>query len=58
VVVDVKRSGGRGAWLHPAEACLGRALRRRALARAFRRPEVTFDGDVLRRELTVAGGRD
>jgi hypothetical protein len=58
VVVDEKRSGGRGAWLHPAEACLERALRRRALARAFRRADLTWDDDALRRGLTVAGSRD
>ena len=58
VVVDVRRSGGRGAWLHPAEACLVRALRRHALARAFRRADLTYDGDALRQDLTAAGGRD
>jgi predicted RNA-binding protein YlxR (DUF448 family) len=58
VLVDVEQSGGRGAWLHPAEACLERALRRRAFGRAFRREGLTADGDVLRRELTAAGGRD
>jgi len=58
VVVDAKRSGGRGAWLHPVEACLGRALKRRAFARAFRRGDLGWDGDALRRELTAAGGKD
>jgi hypothetical protein len=58
VAVDPKRSGGRGAWLHPAEACLEQALRRRAWARAFRRPDLGCDAEALRRELTVAGGRD
>jgi len=57
VLVDEKRSGGRGAWLHPGEACLARALQRRAFARAFRRGDLTADGDVLRRGLTVVGGR-
>ena len=58
VEVDVKRSGGRGAWLHPGEACLARALQRRAFARAFRRGDLTADAESLRRGLTVAGGRD
>lgn len=60
VVVDVtKRIGGRGAWLHPAEACLGRALKRRAFARAFRRGDLGWDEAALQHELTVvAGGRD
>jgi len=58
VLVDEKRSGGRGAWLHPAEACLERALRRRAFGRAFRRGDLTADGDTLRHGLTVAGCRD
>lgn len=58
VVLDADRSGGRGGWLHPAEACLERALRRRAFARAFRRGDLTCDGDALRRGLTAAGGKD
>ncbi len=59
VVVDGKHGGsGRGAWLHPAEACLAQALRRRAFARAFRRGDLACDGDVLRRGLTAAAGRD
>jgi predicted RNA-binding protein YlxR (DUF448 family) len=57
-MVDVKRSGGRGAWLHPAEACLERALRRRALARAFRHADVTADGEALRHGLQAAGSRN
>ena len=58
VVVDAKKSGGRGAWLHPVEACLERALKRRAFARAFRRGDLALDGDALRRGLTAVGGRD
>ncbi|WP_336604445.1 YlxR family protein [Rothia nasimurium] len=27
---------GRGAWLHPTEACLAKALKKNALARAFK----------------------
>jgi predicted RNA-binding protein YlxR (DUF448 family) len=59
VVVDEKRGGGgRGGWLHPAEACLTQALRRRAFARAFRRGDLACDGVALRHGLTVVGGRD
>jgi len=58
VVVDVKRSGGRGAWLHREAGCLERALKRRTFARAFRRGDLTWDADALRGELTVVGGRD
>lgn len=32
------RRGGRGAYLHPAAACLAQAERRRVLARALRVP--------------------
>lgn len=39
---------GRGAYLHPAAACLDLAVRRRAFARAFKRP-VTPDDAELRR---------
>jgi uncharacterized protein len=31
-----RRLPGRGAWLHPATACLDRAVQRRAFARALR----------------------
>jgi len=58
VVVDAKKSGGRGAWLHPVEACLERALKRRAFARAFKRGDLACDGDALRRGFAVVGGRD
>jgi len=56
VVVDAARSGGRGAWLHPAEACLDRALARRAFARALR-ADVAVDARALRTELTVGARR-
>jgi predicted RNA-binding protein YlxR (DUF448 family) len=37
VVIDRDRKGGgRGAWLHASPPCLEQAVRRRALARAFR----------------------
>jgi predicted RNA-binding protein YlxR (DUF448 family) len=57
VVVDVKRSGGRGAWLHREVGCLERALKRRAFTRAFRRGDVTWDAEALRGELTVVAGK-
>jgi predicted RNA-binding protein YlxR (DUF448 family) len=53
VVVDATRSGGRGAWLHRDEACLGQALRRRAFARAFKRGDLGLDGEALRRDVTA-----
>lgn len=57
VAVDRARRGGRGAWLHPASGCLARALRRRALARAFR-AEVAVDGAALGAQLTETGVQD
>ncbi|MGT2464008.1 YlxR family protein [Sinomonas atrocyanea] len=39
VVVDPRRRlPGRGAWLHPDQACLKQAVKRRAFHRAFRGP--------------------
>ncbi len=58
VVLDVKRSGGRGAWLHGSAGCLERAVKRRAFARAFRRGDLACDAVALRGEMTVAAGRD
>jgi predicted RNA-binding protein YlxR (DUF448 family) len=58
VVVDVKRSGGRGAWLHGSAGCLERAVKRRAFARAFRRGDLACDVVALRGDLTVVVGRD
>jgi len=58
VVMDEKHGGnGRGGWLHPVEACLTQALRRRAFARAFRRGDLAWDEGALRRALTAVGGR-
>ncbi|KAB1657300.1 YlxR family protein [Pseudoclavibacter chungangensis] len=34
------RLPGRGAWLHPSAACIGRAIERRAFGRAFRHGRV------------------
>ncbi len=58
VRIDSKRTGGRGAWLHPAEACLERALKRRAFGRALRAEGVTIDADALRRGLTGNARKD
>ncbi len=59
VVVDGKHGGnGRGGWLHPAEACLAQALRRRAFSRAFRRGDLGCDEAGLRRGLAAVGGRN
>jgi len=52
VVVDHARTGGRGAWLHPAEKCLDRALKRRSFARALRAEGVLADAGALRAEVT------
>ena len=52
VVIDRQRKGGRGAWLHPAAACLDQAVRRRAIARAFRGRPASLDAAALRVELT------
>ena len=58
VVIDRERKGGRGAWLHPAGACLDEAVRRRALSRAFRGRTASFDAAALRVELTGNSRRD
>jgi hypothetical protein len=52
VVFDRARTGGRGAWLHPAPACLEGALKRRAFPRVLRAEGLLADGGVLRVELT------
>lgn len=44
--------GGRGAWIHAADACLERALKRRAFARAFRRADAAAEAAELRLLLT------
>ena len=58
VIVDRERSGGRGAWLHPAEPCLERAARRRAFGRALRAEGVRADAAALRVELTGSARKD
>ena len=52
VEIDRERKGGRGAWLHSSEACLEKAVRRRAIARAFRGRPAALDAAALRVELT------
>ncbi len=56
VVVDHARAGGRGAWVHPVEACLARAEKRRAFGRAFRATGVEV-GVGLRRDVLTGSVR-
>ena len=49
--------GGRGAWLHASEACLDRAVKRRAFARALR-GEAAVDTAALRQLLTGSARRN
>ncbi len=58
VRVDPLRRGGRGAWLHAAEACLERAVKRRSFGRAFRSPGVQVDPRDLRDLLTGSARKD
>lgn len=58
VQIDRARSGGRGAWLHPADPCLARAVKRRAFARALRAEGVGADAAALRLELTGNARKD
>jgi hypothetical protein len=58
VVIDRNRSGGRGAWLHPAAECLERAVKRRAFARAFRGKAAAIDAAALRVGLTGSPRKD
>jgi predicted RNA-binding protein YlxR (DUF448 family) len=58
VVIDRSGQGGRGAWLHPADACLEKATRRRAFARAFRGATAAIDLAKLRVELTGSPRKD
>ena len=50
VEVDRDGRGGRGAWLHPGAGCIGKAVRRRAFARAFR----SADGPAVDEGLLLA----
>jgi predicted RNA-binding protein YlxR (DUF448 family) len=59
VVIDQDRSGGgRGAWLHAAPSCLEKAVRRRALARAFRGKVASLDVPALNVGLTGNARKD
>ena len=58
VIFDRQRRGGRGAWLHESAGCLEKALRRRALQRALRRPHAAIDAAALRAELTGNARKD
>jgi predicted RNA-binding protein YlxR (DUF448 family) len=58
VVIDRRREGGRGAWLHPSAGCLERAARRRAFARAFRGAPAAIDLAGLLAELTGSARKD
>jgi hypothetical protein len=58
VVIDRTGEGGRGAWLHPSGACLQKAGRRRAFARAFRGVDAAIDLAELRAGLTGSARKD
>jgi len=58
VEIDREKRGGRGAWLHASDACLEKAVRRRALARAFRGRPASVDAAALRVELTGSARKD
>jgi hypothetical protein len=58
VTIDRQKMGGRGAWLHPSEACLERAAKRRAFSRAFRGAEAAIDLAALRVGLTGNARKD
>jgi predicted RNA-binding protein YlxR (DUF448 family) len=58
VVIDRRREGGRGAWLHASPGCLERAARRRAFGRAFRGAAAVVDLAALRGELTGSARKD
>ena len=59
VVIDRDRKGGgRGAWLHASRSCLEQAVRRRALARAFRGKAASIDASALIAGLTGSARKD
>jgi predicted RNA-binding protein YlxR (DUF448 family) len=55
---EAGHGGGRGAWLHAKPACLERAGKRRAFARAFRDAGVRADVGSLRDVLTRNARKD
>jgi predicted RNA-binding protein YlxR (DUF448 family) len=58
VVIDRSGRGGRGAWLHASDACLEKAARKRAFARAFRGVSAAIDLAELRVGLTGSARKD
>ena len=58
VEIDREKKGGRGAWLHPSATCLEKAVRRRALARAFRGRPASVDAAALCVGLTGNARKD
>ena len=59
VVIDRDRKGGgRGAWLHDTRSCLEQAIKRRALARAFRGKAASIDPSSLNAGLTGNARKD
>ncbi len=58
VTIDREKKGGRGAWLHASAGCLEKAVRRRALGRAFRGKPASVDIEELRAGLTGSARKD
>jgi predicted RNA-binding protein YlxR (DUF448 family) len=58
VDLATRSRGGRGAWLHPGDACLERAVKRKAFGRAFRSPGVHAEARELRDLLTGSPRKD
>ena len=59
MVIDPDRKGGgRGAWVHGARSCLEQAVRRRALARAFKGKTAAIDAEAVIAGLTGNARKD
>ena len=57
VVLDEKAVlPGRGAWIHPRDACVTAALRKRGVPRALRRPVDAAELETLLRDRCVRVG--
>jgi predicted RNA-binding protein YlxR (DUF448 family) len=54
VPIGRTRPPGRGAWLHPAAACVAAAARTRAFDRAFRAPVGQVDVEGVLAAITAA----